>query len=36
MMRAIKIRDLPEGWRYEFQHKIEQLERKWKIAIIAC
>ena len=28
MMRAIKIRDLPEGWRYEFQHKIEQLEHK--------
>jgi MOSC domain-containing protein YiiM len=26
MRRAIKIRDLPEGWRYEFQQKIEQLQ----------
>ncbi len=28
MKRATKIRNLPEGWRYEFQQKIEQLERK--------
>ncbi len=28
MMRAIKIRDLPEGWRYEFEQKIEQLQHK--------
>jgi MOSC domain-containing protein YiiM len=28
MRRATKITDLPEGWRYEFQQKIEQLERK--------
>jgi MOSC domain-containing protein YiiM len=27
MRRAIKVRALPEGWRYEFQQKIEQLER---------
>lgn len=26
--RATKIRDLPEGWRYEFQQKIEQLKHK--------
>ena len=28
MRRAIKIRDLPEGWRYEFEQKIEQLQTK--------
>lgn len=28
MKRATKIRDLPEGWRYEFQQKIEQLKNK--------
>jgi len=28
MRRATKIRDLPEGWRYEFQQKIEQLKNK--------
>jgi MOSC domain-containing protein YiiM len=28
MRRATKIRALPEGWRYEFKQKIEQLERK--------
>ncbi len=28
MRRAIKIRDLPEGWRFEFQQKIEQLKNK--------
>ncbi|HEX7258758.1 MAG TPA: MOSC domain-containing protein [Nitrososphaeraceae archaeon] len=28
MRRAIKIRDLPEGWRYEFEQKIEQLQHK--------
>lgn len=28
MKRATKIRDLPEGWRYEFQQKIEQLKHK--------
>jgi len=28
MRRAIKIRDLPEGWRYEFKQKIEQLQHK--------
>ncbi len=28
MRRAIKIKDLPEGWRYEFQQKIEQLKNK--------
>jgi MOSC domain-containing protein YiiM len=28
MRRAIKIRDLPEGWRYEFEQKIEQLQLK--------
>jgi MOSC domain-containing protein YiiM len=28
MRRATKIEALPEGWRYEFQQKIEQLERK--------
>jgi MOSC domain-containing protein YiiM len=28
MRRAIKIRDLPEGWRYEFEKKIEQLQHK--------
>jgi MOSC domain-containing protein YiiM len=27
MRRATKIRALPEGWRYEFKQKIEQLER---------
>ena len=27
MRRAIKVRALPEGWKYEFQQKIEQLER---------
>ena len=26
--RATKIRDLPEGWRHEFQQKIEQLKHK--------
>ena len=26
MRRAIRIRDLPEGWRYHFQEQIEQLE----------
>jgi MOSC domain-containing protein YiiM len=28
MRRATKIEALPEGWRYEFEQKIEQLERK--------
>jgi MOSC domain-containing protein YiiM len=28
MRRAIKISALPEGWKYEFQENIEQLERK--------
>jgi MOSC domain-containing protein YiiM len=28
MRRATKIRALPEGWRYEFKQKVEQLERK--------
>jgi MOSC domain-containing protein YiiM len=28
MRRATKIRALPEGWRYEFKQKIEQLERQ--------
>ena len=28
MRRATKIEDLPEGWKYEFQQKVEQLERK--------
>ena len=28
MKRATKIRDLPEGWRYEFEQKIERLARK--------
>ena len=28
MRRATKIESLPEGWRYEFEQKIEQLERK--------
>ena len=28
MRRATKIRALPEGWRYEFKQRIEQLERK--------
>ena len=28
MRRAIKISALPEGWKYEFQQNIEQLERK--------
>jgi MOSC domain-containing protein YiiM len=28
MKRATKIRDLPEGWRHEFQQKIEQLKYK--------
>jgi MOSC domain-containing protein YiiM len=28
MRRAIKISALPEGWRYEFQQNIEQLEHK--------
>src|ERR671918_1816677 len=28
MKRVTKIRDLPEGWRYEFQQKIKQLEHK--------
>jgi hypothetical protein len=28
MRRATKITDLPEGWRYEFQQNIEQLECK--------
>src|SRR5215216_1749585 len=28
MRRAIKIIDLPEGWRYEFEQKIEQLQHK--------
>ena len=27
MRRAIKIRALPEGWKYQFQQEIEQLER---------
>ena len=27
MRRAIKIGALPEGWKYEFQQNIEQLER---------
>jgi len=27
MRRAIKINALPEGWKYEFQQNIEQLER---------
>lgn len=27
MRRAIKVRALPEGWKYQFQQKIEQLER---------
>ena len=28
MRRAIKISVLPQGWKYEFQQNIEQLERK--------
>ena len=28
MKRVTKIRDLPEGWRHEFQQKIEQLKHK--------
>ena len=28
MRRAIKISALPEGWKYEFQQSIEQMERK--------
>ena len=28
MKRATKIRDLPGGWRHEFQQKIEQLKNK--------
>lgn len=28
MRRATKIEALPEGWRYEFHQKIEQLKRK--------
>jgi MOSC domain-containing protein YiiM len=28
MRRATKIESLPEGWRYEFEQKIEQSERK--------
>lgn len=28
MRRATKIEALPEGWRYEFEQKIEQLEHK--------
>jgi MOSC domain-containing protein YiiM len=28
MRRAIKISALPEGWKYEFQQNIEQLEQK--------
>ena len=28
MKRATKIRDLPGGWRHEFQQKIEQLKHK--------
>jgi hypothetical protein len=28
MRRATKIEALPEGWRYEFQQKIERPERK--------
>jgi MOSC domain-containing protein YiiM len=28
MRRATKIKALPEGWRYEFKQRIEQLERK--------
>jgi hypothetical protein len=28
MRRAIKISALPEGWKYEFQQNIEQLERR--------
>jgi MOSC domain-containing protein YiiM len=28
MKRATKIRDLPRGWRHEFQQKIEQLKHK--------
>jgi MOSC domain-containing protein YiiM len=28
MRRAIKINALPDGWKYEFQQDIEQLERK--------
>jgi MOSC domain-containing protein YiiM len=28
MKRATKIRYLPEGWRHEFQQKIEQLKHK--------
>jgi MOSC domain-containing protein YiiM len=28
MRRAIKINALPEGWKYEFQQNIEQLEHK--------
>jgi hypothetical protein len=27
MRRAIKVRALPEGWKNQFQQKIEQLER---------
>ena len=27
MRRAIKVRALPEGWKYQFQQEIEQLER---------
>lgn len=28
MKRAIKIKDLPEGWRYDFHQNIEQFEQK--------
>ena len=28
MRQAIKIKDLPEGWRYEFQQRIDQLKHK--------
>jgi hypothetical protein len=28
--RATKIEALPEGWRYEFEQKIGQLERKYE------
>ena len=28
MRQAIRIRDLPEGWRYEFQQRIGQLKHK--------
>jgi MOSC domain-containing protein YiiM len=28
MRRAVKINALPEGWKYEFQQNIDQLERR--------